>query len=147
MTLQSIKERLDLALAKVQGEVGRFLILKERIMVLPAEQRAGLLATQESLEKEATDLVSRAGELKASLPAELNPLDFAMMRKVPELTQRVATMARDLGKLTFRIAEHTQRVEQAEGGSVRAVAREGGSITPFWVAAGVLAGVWLLRRK
>ena len=113
----AVKNQLDDILAKVQGEVGRFLILKERIRALPASPlRDSLLTSQDSLEKKALDLIAQAPALKASLES-FSPFDISKLASLGPLVQKASALAANGAQLVQDIAVHKANVETASSSS------------------------------
>lgn len=106
------KDKFDEAFAKIQGEVGRFLILKERIMRLPADVKAPLLREQSMLESEATGLLSEAQGLKTEFSQPFTIPDS--LTKVAPLTQKALDMVAKAGAVVVKVNDHKRRVEAAE---------------------------------
>lgn len=90
-----IKNYIEQATARLQGEVGRFLILKESILKLPdGPIRSGLLATQNNLEQRAMSLLARASTLKEAASYKgidaLKLFDPARIKEVKSLSSEAA---------------------------------------------------------
>jgi hypothetical protein len=106
-----IKSYIEAATARLQGEVGRFLILKEAIVKLPeGAQRSALMSTQNDLEQKAMSLLSRANAFKEA--ASFKGIDALKMFD----PSRIKTM-RDLGneaaQTIIKIQNHKNSVALA----------------------------------
>lgn len=113
----AVKNAVEDAVAKVQGEVGRFLILKERIRTLPAGlTREDLLAQQDRLEKSAMALIAKGQSLKADLEV-FNPFDLKQVAALGPKVRLATETAKEGAALVEAIAAHKARVISAVGSS------------------------------
>ena len=137
----ALKQKLEAALAHLQGEVGRFLTLKESIVKMPyTPQRAALLDRQNSIEGEAIALISQAQVLKEKVSKPFDPFAKSSYTDLAPLSTEVVAVVRKLGDVAVRAQAHTLEVQKALGrvpaGSAPA---QGGSPMLWAVAVGIAA--------
>jgi len=144
--LQFAQDSLDDALGKLQGEVGRFLILKERISALPVGLRAPLMSMQNALEQEAIATVAKAQNLQAPLKA-FDPYNLDSYAKLGGSIQAAVKLAPELKDLAGRIKAHQGHVEAAEKSGAAQEFKYGQAAPTSWVKVALLAGVAFVAAK
>lgn len=108
-----IKSYIEQATARLQAEVGRFLILKEAILKLPeGVRRSALLNTQNNLEADAMNLLSQASSLKEA--ASYKGIDILKMFD-PERISQVKSLAVKSANTAAAIQAHKTAVAKATG--------------------------------
>lgn len=109
----NIQSYLDTLTAKLQGEVGRFLILKERILSLPSsDRRNALLSRQNSLESRAMKLAADASALKEAASYKgTQLLNLFSGEKISQASNLVNSGSRLISEMN----SHTQDVNLVTG--------------------------------
>jgi len=116
----SLQDTINSVQAKIQGEIGRFLILKESILNLPSgPNRDALLSKQNDLEGRAMKMASDAASLKESMNYKGLDIFKALSQKN---IQAVTSLANGGASLIKEMAAHKAAVGQAVGGSSQASA-------------------------
>ena len=111
----SLQDTINSVQAKIQGEIGRFLILKESILNLPSgPNRDALLSKQNDLEGRAMKMASDAAALKESMNYKGLDIFKALSQKN---IQAVTSLANGGASLIKEMAAHKMAVGQAVGGS------------------------------
>jgi hypothetical protein len=113
----AVKNKLEDITARIQGEVGRFLMLKEKIRSLPdGLTRADLLLNQDRLEKAALGLISQGQALKTELES-FNPFDIKQVAAIGPKVKRATDLALNGAALVDAIQAHKARVIKEVGSS------------------------------
>ena len=108
------KDILKKVVARIQAEVGRFLILKEKIMGLPqGPTRDSLLSKQNDLESRAMSLMSEANDMKTKL-SSVKGLDFFKLIS-GDTVNKVTLLASKGTSLINEMTAHTTSVNRAVG--------------------------------
>lgn len=111
----SLQDTINQAQAKIQGEVGRFLILKESIMSLPSgPRRDGLLSIQNDLEGRAMKMVAEATALKDSM--NYRGLDMFKAISMQNINN-VANLTKNAAQLVKEMAVHKANVASTANSS------------------------------
>ena len=111
----SLQDTINSVQAKIQGEIGRFLILKESILNLPSgPNRDALLSKQNDLEGRAMKMASDAAALKESMNYKGLDIFKALSQKN---IQAVTSLANGGASLIKEMAAHKMAVAQAVSGS------------------------------
>jgi hypothetical protein len=106
-----IKGYIEQATARLQGEVGRFLLLKEAILKLPEGPiRSGLISTQNSLEQKSLSLLTRAQAFKEA--ASFKGID-ALKLFDPARISQMKSLSTEAAQTIIAIQNHKNSVALA----------------------------------